>query len=167
VPGRAGLRETVAPMEQDPQDQQRQRLLADLYGPEVPVTVGGQLLRTADVATLFQVSERTVSDWARRGRIPSVRTPGGHRRYPATEIQRLLEAAEQGLAPNDAGHPDSARRDAGPRQQDTPRPQDTPRQENMTRPDASHPNAGPPDTGRPDEATIPPGRGPQDAATAG
>jgi excisionase family DNA binding protein len=99
-------------MEQDPQDQQRQRLLADLYGPEVPVTVGGQLLRTADVATLFQVSERTVSDWARRGRIPSVRTPGGHRRYPATEIQRLLEAAEQGLTPGDAAQHDVDVRDA-------------------------------------------------------
>jgi excisionase family DNA binding protein len=89
-------------MHDDPQDQQRQRLLADLYGREVPATVGGQLLRTADVATLFQVSERTVSDWARRGRIPSVRTPGGHRRYPATEIQRLLEAAERGITPDAA-----------------------------------------------------------------
>jgi excisionase family DNA binding protein len=87
-------------MHDDPQDQQRQRLLAELYGREVPVTVGGQLLRTADVATLFQVSERTVSDWARRGRIPSVRTPGGHRRYPAAEIQRLLEAAERGITPD-------------------------------------------------------------------
>jgi excisionase family DNA binding protein len=87
-------------MPEDPQDKQRQRLLNDLYGQEVPVTVGGQLLRTADVAALFQVSERTVSDWARRGRIPSVRTPGGHRRYPATEIQRLLEAAERGVTPS-------------------------------------------------------------------
>jgi excisionase family DNA binding protein len=96
-------------MPEDPQDKQRQRLLADLYGRDVPSTVGGQLLRTADVATLFQVSERTVSDWARRGRIPSVRTPGGHRRYPAAEIQRLLEAAERGITPDmpDTGRPSS------------------------------------------------------------
>ena len=28
------------------------------------------LLRTSDVAALFQVSTRTVSEWARRGRVP-------------------------------------------------------------------------------------------------
>ena len=51
----------------------------------------GRLLRTREVALLFQVSERAVTDWARKGRIPSVRTPGGHRRYPADEVRALLE----------------------------------------------------------------------------
>jgi excisionase family DNA binding protein len=51
----------------------------------------GRLLRTREVALLFRVSERAVTDWARRGRIPSVRTPGGHRRYPANEVWALLE----------------------------------------------------------------------------
>lgn len=69
---------------------QRQQLLATLFGSDVPAGLGGQLLRTTDVAALFQVSERTVSEWARRGRIPSVRTPGGHRRYPADRIRELL-----------------------------------------------------------------------------
>ncbi|MDQ2650830.1 MAG: helix-turn-helix domain-containing protein [Actinomycetota bacterium] len=50
----------------------------------------GRLLRTSEVALLFRVSERAVTDWARRGRIPSVRTPGGHRRYPADEVMTLL-----------------------------------------------------------------------------
>ncbi len=86
-------------MDTDHHDEHRRRLLSDLYGKEVPTTINGQLLRTADVAALFQVSERTVSDWARRGRIPSVRTPGGHRRYPAVEIHRILEAAEHGVLP--------------------------------------------------------------------
>lgn len=58
----------------------------------------GRLLRTREVALLFQVSERAVTDWARRGRLPSVRTPGGHRRYPATAVRGLLEGA--GLGPN-------------------------------------------------------------------
>ncbi len=82
----------------DEQSQERRRrdLLKDLYGAEVPASIGGQLLRTVDVAHLFQVSERTVSEWARQGRIPSVRTPGGHRRYPADQVRRLLEAAEEG-----------------------------------------------------------------------
>lgn len=42
------------------------------------------------MAVLFEVSERTVTEWAARGRIPSVRTPGGHRRYPAAVIGDLL-----------------------------------------------------------------------------
>jgi excisionase family DNA binding protein len=82
------------------QERQRRLLLANLFGPEVPTALGGQLLRTADVAALFQVSERTVSEWARRGRIPSVRTPGGHRRYPADQIRQLLEDAEEGGPPS-------------------------------------------------------------------
>lgn len=70
---------------------QRHRLLGVLFGSDVPSSLDGQLLRTSDVAALFQVSERTVSEWAKRGQIPCVRTPGGHRRYPADEIRALLE----------------------------------------------------------------------------
>lgn len=55
------------------------------------------LLRTADVAALFHVSPRTVSEWARRGRVPSVRTPGGQWRYPAAPIRRLVERAHDGF----------------------------------------------------------------------
>ena len=71
---------------------QRDQLLSDLFGAgqAVPSEVSERLLRTCDVALLFQVSERTVSEWARRGRVPSVRTPGGHRRYPADQIRELL-----------------------------------------------------------------------------
>lgn len=91
----------------EPDEDQRRRLLADLYGQQVPATIKGDLLRTSDVARMFQVSERTVSDWARRGRIPSVRTPGGHRRYPADEIHRLMAAAESGELPEpDHSHSD-------------------------------------------------------------
>ena len=58
------------------------------------VDLRGRLLRTREVALLFRVSERAVTDWARRGRIPSVRTPGGHRRYPADEVWALLDRAD-------------------------------------------------------------------------
>jgi excisionase family DNA binding protein len=74
----------------DSEEAHRRQLLSILFGTEVPHALEGQLLRTADVATLFQVSERTVSEWAKRGQIPSVRTPGGHRRYPAEGIRTLL-----------------------------------------------------------------------------
>ncbi len=75
----------------------RDALLAELFGSEaVPQILAGRLLRTREVARLFQVSERTVAEWARRGRIPSVRTPGGHRLYPADKVRELLVASESG-----------------------------------------------------------------------
>lgn len=81
----------------------RDALLAELFGRDgVPAVLAGRLLRTREVAQLFQVSERTVAEWARRGRIPSVRTPGGHRLYPAEEVRRLLVASEGDEPPNGA-----------------------------------------------------------------
>lgn len=71
---------------------ERRALVEELFGPD-GVTFRGRLLRTREVALLFQVSERAVTDWARKGRIPSVRTPGGHRRYPADEVRALLARA--------------------------------------------------------------------------
>lgn len=79
------------------QDLHRHRLLLILFGSDVPESLDGHLLRTSDVATLFEVSERTVSEWAKRGQIPSVRTPGGHRRYPAGQIRMLLDREGRGV----------------------------------------------------------------------
>lgn len=74
---------------------ERTALLALLSAPGARGPAG-LLLRTREVAMLFQVSERAVTEWARRGRISSVRTPGGHRRYPADQVRQLLgiEAVE-------------------------------------------------------------------------
>jgi excisionase family DNA binding protein len=67
---------------------ERQRLVDELSGERgIPA---GRLLRTREVALLFEVSERAVTDWATKGRIPSIRTPGGHRRYPAGAVAGLL-----------------------------------------------------------------------------
>lgn len=74
----------------------RAALLEALFGQQLPNGAGERLLRTSDVALLFQVSERTVSEWARRGRVPSVRTPGGHRRYPAEQIRHLFVQGRNG-----------------------------------------------------------------------
>jgi excisionase family DNA binding protein len=72
--------------------------VVELFGDDhVPSSVDGRLLRTREVALLFQVSERAVTDWARKGRIPSVRTPGGHRRYPAEQVRSLLLASGAGV----------------------------------------------------------------------
>lgn len=76
---------------------ERDALVAELFSDGTPAGDGDdRFLRTSEVALLFQVSERAVTDWARKGRIRSVRTPGGHRRYPATHVKTLLEASGQG-----------------------------------------------------------------------
>lgn len=51
----------------------------------------GRLLTVSEVAGLFGVSGKTVSRWAREGRIQAVRTLGGHRRFREPEVQRLLD----------------------------------------------------------------------------
>jgi excisionase family DNA binding protein len=43
---------------------------------------------------MFGVDRRTVSDWARRGKIASQRTVGGHRRYRESEVRSLLAELE-------------------------------------------------------------------------
>ena len=73
--------------------EERQALVQELFGAGSAAMFEGRLLRTREVALLFQVSERAVTDWARKGRIPSVRTPGGHRRYPADQVRELLARA--------------------------------------------------------------------------
>jgi len=49
-----------------------------------------RLLTPAEVAALLLVDPRTVTRWANKGRISSIRTPGGHRRFREAEIRALL-----------------------------------------------------------------------------
>ncbi|HEY1331135.1 MAG TPA: BldC family transcriptional regulator [Actinomycetota bacterium] len=49
-----------------------------------------KLLTPAEVAAMFRVDPKTVTRWAKAGKLSSIRTLGGHRRYRETEIQRLL-----------------------------------------------------------------------------
>jgi excisionase family DNA binding protein len=50
-----------------------------------------ELLTPGEVAVMFRVDPKTVTRWARAGKISAVRTLGGHRRFRASEIRRLLE----------------------------------------------------------------------------
>lgn len=52
-----------------------------------------ELLTPSEVAVLFRVNPKTVTRWARAGRLQAVRTIGGHRRFRAAEVQRFLDAA--------------------------------------------------------------------------
>ena len=54
-----------------------------------------ELLTPAEVAKLFRVDPKTVTRWARSGRLSAIRTLGGHRRYRASEVYRLLEWQER------------------------------------------------------------------------
>lgn len=57
---------------------------------------GDRLLTPGEVAALFRVDPKTVTRWAAAGRISSIRTPGGHRRFRESEVRALLEG-EAGL----------------------------------------------------------------------
>jgi excisionase family DNA binding protein len=50
-----------------------------------------RLLTPGEVAVLFRVDPKTVTRWAAAGRIGSIRTPGGHRRFRESEVRALLE----------------------------------------------------------------------------
>ncbi len=53
-----------------------------------PSAPGTEFLSRGDVARLFGVSVSTVTRWARLGLLKTVRTPGGHYRFPAQETRR-------------------------------------------------------------------------------
>jgi len=48
------------------------------------------LLTPAEVANLFRVDPKTVTRWAKAGKLTSIRTLGGHRRYKESEVKALL-----------------------------------------------------------------------------
>jgi excisionase family DNA binding protein len=53
------------------------------------------LLTPAEVATMFRVDPKTVTRWAKAGKLTSIRTLGGHRRYRETEGRALLAGIPQ------------------------------------------------------------------------
>jgi excisionase family DNA binding protein len=54
------------------------------------------LLTPAEVAAMFRVNPKTVTRWARAGKISAIRTLGGHRRFRSSEVRRFLEELEEG-----------------------------------------------------------------------
>lgn len=55
-----------------------------------------RLMRPTEVAELFDVETDTVLDWARAGKLPAVRTPGGHWRFDRAAVEDRLSAASTG-----------------------------------------------------------------------
>ena len=53
------------------------------------------LLTPSEVAAMFRVNPKTVTRWARAGKISAIRTLGGHRRFRASEIRHFLDNVEE------------------------------------------------------------------------
>ncbi len=49
-----------------------------------------RLLKPQEVAALFRVDPKTVTRWAKAGKLTCIRTLGGHRRYRESEVRALL-----------------------------------------------------------------------------
>lgn len=59
-------------------------------------TPQNDLMLPSEVAELFRVNPKTVSRWARQGKVNCIRTFGGHRRYRRDEIMAIFKAGENG-----------------------------------------------------------------------
>lgn len=59
---------------------------------------GQHLLRSQEVAALFDVTERTVINWAAGGKLPALRTIGGHLRFRHDDVMALLAGRRRGAA---------------------------------------------------------------------
>ena len=56
-----------------------------------PSAPGEEYIAPAEAARLLKVSARTITRWAREGRLPSITTLGGHRRFPRATIEALAQ----------------------------------------------------------------------------
>ena len=54
-----------------------------------------KLLTPSEVAAIFRVDPKTVTRWAKVGKLSSIRTLGGHRRFREAEVQNLLAEAQE------------------------------------------------------------------------
>lgn len=55
-----------------------------------------RMLTPSEVADRFGVDPKTVSRWAKSGKLHTVRTLGGHRRYDSAQVDALLSGSEEG-----------------------------------------------------------------------
>ena len=49
-----------------------------------------RLLKPGEVAEKFRVDPKTVTRWAKAGKLTSVKTPGGHHRFRESEVRAML-----------------------------------------------------------------------------
>jgi excisionase family DNA binding protein len=59
-----------------------------------------RLLRPVEVARMFHVDPKTVLRWAQSGKLTTIRTLGGHRRYLESEVRSLLDESRTDRSPS-------------------------------------------------------------------
>ena len=69
-----------------------------MSGRSVNPTDPERLLTPAEVAAMFRVDPKTVTRWAKAGKLGSIRTLGGHRRYRASEVEALLHGTSPDIS---------------------------------------------------------------------
>jgi excisionase family DNA binding protein len=62
-----------------------------------PLPDAESFLHTRQVADILHDSPKTIARWAKDGRLPFLRTLGGHRRYPEQAIRQLAASLAQGV----------------------------------------------------------------------
>lgn len=55
---------------------------------------GERLFTPGEVAKVFRVDPKTVTRWAKQGRLPAIRTLGGHRRFRWSDVKPHLNKVE-------------------------------------------------------------------------
>ena len=56
-----------------------------------PADEADELLMPSQVVRRFRVGPKTITRWSRAGKLNPITTPGGHRRFRASEIHRCLD----------------------------------------------------------------------------
>lgn len=54
---------------------------------------GGEYVTVGEAAAIATVSTDTIKRWEKAGRIESLRTPTGHRRFRRSDVEALLQPA--------------------------------------------------------------------------
>ena len=69
------------------------------------LSISGQenLLTPSEVAALFRVDPKTVTRWAKAGKLTSIKTLGGHRRYKESEVKALLKTITPNTSSSQVG----------------------------------------------------------------
>jgi len=70
---------------------------------QLSVRAQENLLTPAEVAVLFRVDPKTVTRWAVAGKLTSIRTLGGHRRYKESEVKALLKSISRNTSTGRTG----------------------------------------------------------------
>ena len=97
--GHMGISNDKLPSGTKAAQQQHEDRYTDPGGEAAPMSArtpeAEPLLTPAEVATMFRVDPKTVTRWAKAGKLTSIRTLGGHRRYRETEVRALLAGIPQ------------------------------------------------------------------------